>query len=107
MVTMLHSLAPSASGPATYPSELGAKLFAATAAGFRLKAGRAVVTAFAQHAPRFFAIIKMQRAVGQNLIVLVSFSREQNDVARSRLIERECDSFFPILFNEIFRVRLL
>src|ERR1700743_2753620 len=100
MVTMLHSLAPSASRPITHPSELGAKLFAATF-------WRLVLTPFAHRAPRLFAIIKMQRAVGQNLIVLVALAREQHDVARPRLIHRQRNRFLSILLDQIFRVRLL
>src|ERR1700722_20153590 len=106
MVTMLHSLALSASGPDHYPSELGAKLFAA-ATRLRSNLRRFVVAAFAQYAPCFFAIIKMQRSVGENLIVLMTFSREQNDVARARLIHRQRDRLLPVGLDEIFRVRLL
>src|ERR1700760_4981690 len=100
MVTMLHSMAPSASGPATHPSELGAKLFAAAT----FTGGRFVVAAFAQDAPRLFAIVEMQCAVGQNLIILMPFAREQHDVTRARLIERQRDRFLPVLLDEIFRV---
>src|SRR5215475_11842679 len=105
MVTMLHSLAPSTSGPNPHPCELGAKLFAAARPRWAL--WRLFVTAFAQHPPRLFAIVEMQRAVSQNLIVLVAFAREQHDIARSRLIHRQRDRLLPILLDKIFRVRFL
>src|SRR5206468_9167918 len=63
-------------------------------------------TAIAKRAPRHFAILKLQRAIRKNLIILVALSSQQHDVAGARLIHGHADSFFAVRLDQIFSSRL-
>src|SRR5262249_40396576 len=69
-------------------------------------AGR-VEPALAQLPLRHASIIPGKRAVGEDLVVLVSLPREQHDVAGAGLVEGQADGLLAVRLDEVPPVALL
>ena len=65
------------------------------------------ITALAQNALRHLAVVKLNRAVAQNLLRFVPFARKQHDVAGTRLIQRHFDGLLPVQLHEQLRLGAL
>src|SRR4029077_4309783 len=89
-----------ASGVPNYVSSL-TLLFDLPVAGWDL------IPALDQRGSSHFAIVKLQRAVGKNLIILVAFSGQKNHVARARFVHGQPDRLFAVRLNDIFAAGLL
>ena len=62
---------------------------------------------FAQGSPRDVAIIKFESAVSENLIILMAFACEQNDISAARFVHCKADGFFTVGFDQIFSAGFL
>src|SRR5271166_858255 len=80
-------------------SALRAKPFAAVR--------RCHVPAIAERFRCHFAIVKVNRVIRKNLVVLVSFAGQQNDVSLARFFNGQVDRFRAVGFDEIFPAGLL
>src|ERR1700730_980348 len=54
-----------------------------------------------------FAIVKLERAIGKNLVIFVAFSGQQNNVAGASFIHRQPDGLLPIRLDNIFAAGFL
>src|SRR3984957_7757384 len=61
----------------------------------------------AQNLSRLLAIVKLKRAIAQNLRVLVALAREQHDVSRARFVKRHSQRRLAILLDPVAPVYLL
>src|SRR5216684_9075818 len=89
------------------PSALGAKPRAASRLAFQLAAipllvWRPFKTPFAQGAPRHFAVVKFERPVGDNLIILMAFSGQQHDVSAAGFLHGHADGLLPVRLDQVF-----
>src|SRR3984957_19417303 len=61
----------------------------------------------AQDLSRLLAIVKLKRAIAQNLRVLVALARQQHDVSRARFVKCHSQRRFAILLDPVVPVYLL
>src|ERR1700721_384565 len=61
----------------------------------------------AQNLARLLAIVKLKRAIAQNLRVLVAFTRQQHDVSRTRFVKGHSQRRLAILLDPVVPVSLL
>src|ERR1700747_1897089 len=61
----------------------------------------------AQNLSRLLAIVKLKRAIAQNLRVLVAFACQQHDVSRARFVKRHSQRRLAILLDPVVPVHLL
>src|SRR5579862_3426697 len=61
----------------------------------------------AQNLSRLLAIVKLKRAIAQNLRVLVAFACQQHDVSRARFVKRHSQRRLTILLDSVVPVHLL
>src|ERR1700747_502936 len=61
----------------------------------------------AQNLARLLAIVKLKRAIAQNLRVLVALARQQHDVSRARFVKRHSQRCLTILLDPVVPVYLL
>src|ERR1700686_2383758 len=59
------------------------------------------ITSLDQRGSRLFAIVKLQGAIGKNPVVLMAFSRQQNDVPRASFIHRQTNGLFAVRLDHI------
>src|ERR1700741_992471 len=60
------------------------------------------VAPLAERFPRFFAIVKMDRVVRENLVVLMALARQQHNISRARFFNRQMDGLCPVRFDHVF-----
>ncbi len=58
-------------------------------------------------APAYFAIVKVNGAIRKNLVVLVAFACEQNDVSGARFFDGQADGLGAVRFDHVFAAGLL
>src|SRR5256714_7234720 len=80
------------------PSALGTKLRAA----IDMIVSRPFKTTFAQDAPRHFAVVKFERLVGKNLIILVTLSGQQHDVSAAGFLQCHANGLFSVRLDQVF-----
>src|SRR5579862_1683634 len=61
----------------------------------------------AQNLARLLTIVKLKRAIAQNLRVLVALARQQHDVSRARFVKRHPQRRLAILLDPVAPVYLL
>src|SRR6201993_4767252 len=61
----------------------------------------------AQNLARLFAIVKLKRAIAQDLCVLVTLARQQHDVSCLRFVKRHSQRCLAILLDPVVPVYLL
>src|SRR3984893_14167494 len=71
------------------------------------RCGRGLISPLAQRAASHVAIVELQRAIGQNLVMLMAFSGQQHNVASAGFIHRQSNSFFAVRLNDIFAAGFL
>src|SRR5215469_4788756 len=59
------------------------------------------ISSIGQRLSRFFAIVKMNRVICKNLVVLVPLSCQQHDVSRARLFDRQPNGFRAVRFDHV------
>src|SRR6266699_2895132 len=87
------ALAPPSSAPATWSCPSSAT---------SLLALRPFKSTLAQGAPCHIAIVKFERSVGENLIILMALSGQQHDVSVSGFLHGHADRLFPVRLDQIF-----
>src|ERR1700730_7791381 len=71
------------------------------------RCGRSPISPLNQCASSHFAIVKLEGAVGKNLVILMAFSGQQHNIARPSFVHRQPDRFFAVRLDDIFAVGFL
>src|SRR5215469_16843585 len=69
--------------------------------------GTAIVAAPLERLPCFLTIVEVNRAVPENLVVLMALARQQHDVPRLGFFNCRMNGFPPVRFNQVLPTGLL